>query len=108
MDFVLMFLNLLLAKLPLNFLGYQLSKKGIQSLPHNVKCIVDFPKPTTLTQLRRFWEMLNFYQTFLPKAAHILAPLIQLLKGRKNTKKPKKKKKISGLFTKSDRPINLE
>ena len=55
-----------------------------------MKCITDFPKPTTLTQVLRFLRKLNFYQSFLPKSAHIFAPLVQLLKGPKNRKKSKK------------------
>lgn len=71
----------------IDFLGFHLSNEGIQPLPDKVKCITDFPKPLNLTQLRRFLGMFNFYRCFIPKAAHILAPLIQFLEGHKNKKK---------------------
>ncbi|GFX03238.1 retrovirus-related Pol polyprotein from transposon opus [Trichonephila clavipes] len=64
-----------------------LEEEGIQPLPDKVKCITEFPKPSTLTQLRRFLGLFNFYRCFIPKAAHLLAPLIQFLEGHKNKKK---------------------
>ncbi|GFT05918.1 transposon Tf2-11 polyprotein [Trichonephila clavipes] len=71
----------------IDFLGFHLSEEGIQPLPDKVKCITEFPKPSTLTQLRRFLGLFNFYRCFIPKAAHLLAPLIQFLEGHKNKKK---------------------
>lgn len=71
----------------INFLGFHLSETGIKPLPEKVKCITDFPQPNTLTQLRRFIGMFNFYRCFVPKAAHILAPLIKLLEGHQTKKK---------------------
>ncbi|GFV31708.1 hypothetical protein TNCV_3314081 [Trichonephila clavipes] len=70
----------------IDFLGFHLSEEGIQPLPDKVKCITEFPKPSTLTQLRRFLGLFNFYRCFIPKAAHLLAPLIQFLEGHKNKK----------------------
>ncbi|GFV87637.1 hypothetical protein TNCV_779211 [Trichonephila clavipes] len=58
----------------LKFLGFQVSSEGISPLPDRVNAIQNFPRPNTLTQLRRFLGMFNFYRRFIPKAAHILAP----------------------------------
>ncbi|GBM19170.1 Retrovirus-related Pol polyprotein from transposon opus, partial [Araneus ventricosus] len=71
----------------IDFLGFNLSENGIKPLPDKVKCILDFPKPDTLTQLRRFLGMFNFYRCFISKAAHILAPIVQFLEGHTNKKK---------------------
>ncbi|GBM79530.1 Transposon Ty3-G Gag-Pol polyprotein [Araneus ventricosus] len=38
----------------LEFLGFIVSKDGISPIPDRVSAIQDFPRPTTLTQLRRF------------------------------------------------------
>ncbi|GFS47685.1 hypothetical protein TNCV_1973511 [Trichonephila clavipes] len=38
----------------IEFLGFKLSGEGIEPLPDRVKCILEFPQPTTLTQLRRY------------------------------------------------------
>ncbi|GFY34525.1 hypothetical protein TNCV_2822111 [Trichonephila clavipes] len=72
----------------LKFLGFQVSSEGISPLPDRVNAIQNFPRPNTLTQLRRFLGMYNFYRRFIPKAAHIFAPLIKFLKGHTNKKKP--------------------
>ncbi|GFT45979.1 transposon Tf2-6 polyprotein [Trichonephila clavipes] len=59
----------------IKFLGFKVSESGIEPLSDRVDCILNFPQPTTLTQLRRFLELFNFYRRFVPKAAHLLAPL---------------------------------
>ncbi|GFS62493.1 retrovirus-related Pol polyprotein from transposon 17.6 [Trichonephila clavipes] len=59
-----------------------------------IPCIADFtselyefPQPTTLTQLRRYLGIFNFYRRCIPKAADILEPLVKFLEGHKNRKK---------------------
>ncbi|GFT47131.1 hypothetical protein TNCV_3747771 [Trichonephila clavipes] len=73
----------------LKCLVFQVSSEGISPLPDRVNAIQNFQiqKFKTLTQLRRFLEMYNFYRRFIPKAAHILAPLIKFLEGHTNKKK---------------------
>ncbi|GFV49873.1 hypothetical protein TNCV_1391551 [Trichonephila clavipes] len=77
----------------LKILGFQVSSEGISPLPDRVNAIQNFPRPNTLTQLRRFLGMYNFYRRFIPKAAHILAPLIKFLEGHTNKKKPSRPSK---------------
>lgn len=76
----------------IDFLGYKVTKDGIKPLPHRVEAIQKFPKPSNITELRRFLGLFNFYRRFIPKAAHILAPVIKMLEGqpRKSSKKEKK------------------
>ncbi|GFW40599.1 hypothetical protein TNCV_4824351 [Trichonephila clavipes] len=38
----------------IKFLGFKVSESGIEPLSDRVDCILNFPQPTTLTQLRRF------------------------------------------------------
>ncbi|GFY26491.1 hypothetical protein TNCV_2878221 [Trichonephila clavipes] len=72
------------------FIGFKVSESGIEPLSDRVDCILNFPQPTTLMQLRRFLGLFNFYRRFVPKAAHLLAPLNKFLEGIKNFKKSKK------------------
>ncbi|GFS64005.1 transposon Tf2-9 polyprotein [Trichonephila clavipes] len=78
----------------LNFLGFQVCSSGIKPLEDRVEAIFKIPKPTTITQLRRFLGMLNYYRRFIRQAAHILAHLVKFLKGIRNKKRPKRKVKI--------------
>ncbi|GFW25226.1 hypothetical protein TNCV_5087921 [Trichonephila clavipes] len=74
----------------IKFLGFKVSESGIEPLSDRVDCILNFPQPTTLTQLRRFLGLFNFYRRFVPKAAHLLAPLNKFWKELKILKSLKK------------------
>ena len=60
-------------------MGHHIDHKGITPLPSKVKAILDFPQPTTQSQLRRFIGLVNFYHRFIPHCAELLHPLHQLL-----------------------------
>ncbi|GFY06436.1 transposon Tf2-8 polyprotein [Trichonephila clavipes] len=74
----------------LNFLGFQVCSSGIKPLEDRVESILKFPLPTTTTQLRRFLGMMNYYKRLIRQAAHILAPLVNFLKGIRNKRRPKR------------------
>ena len=65
------------------FLGFMVSEKGIRPLPDRVKTIMEYPRPKSISDLRRFLAIINFYYRFIPKAAEMQAPLNELLKGKK-------------------------
>jgi cleavage and polyadenylation specificity factor subunit 1 len=46
-----------------------------------VAAVRDFPEPKNNRQLMSFLGMLNFYRRFLPRAAKVLKPLTDSLKG---------------------------
>uniref|UniRef100_A0ABD2WAQ9 RNA-directed DNA polymerase n=1 Tax=Trichogramma kaykai TaxID=54128 RepID=A0ABD2WAQ9_9HYME len=68
------------------YLGYQVSSDGFRPPPAKIEAISDYPQPTNATELRRFLGMVNYYRQCLPRAAHIQAPLHELLKGLPNKK----------------------
>lgn len=71
------------------FLGHLIDKTGIMPLPDKVKVIEEFPKPKTITELRRFLGILNFYRRFLNHAAETLLPLHGMIgHSKKNDKTP--------------------
>ncbi|GFV27375.1 retrovirus-related Pol polyprotein from transposon 297 [Trichonephila clavipes] len=64
-----------LVKTSVKFLGCRLTAEGIIPLPDKVQAIPNFPKPYTISQLRRFFAMLIFVDVFYPmqlKHKHLL------------------------------------
>lgn len=71
------------------FLGHTITPSGITPLPEKVSAIVEFPRPETVRELRRFLAMLSFYRRFISGAARSQAPLNEYLKGaKKNDRRP--------------------
>lgn len=71
----------------IEFLGYLVSGQGIQPLPDKVKAILEFPKPKTIIELRRFLGMINYYRRCIKDAAHNQAVLNEYLKDSKKNDK---------------------
>uniref|UniRef100_A0A5S6QQZ7 RNA-directed DNA polymerase n=1 Tax=Trichuris muris TaxID=70415 RepID=A0A5S6QQZ7_TRIMR len=60
------------------FLGFRLSKAGLQPLPEKVRDLLELPHPTSVAECRRFIGVVNYYHRFIPKLASALLPLYQL------------------------------
>ena len=71
----------------LEFLGHKVSAHGIQPRDSKVQAIRDFPLPTSLTKLREFLGLVNFYRRFIPQCSHIVQPLTDMLASTGSTKK---------------------
>lgn len=67
----------------ITFLGYQVDETGIRPPQDTVKSMAEYPKPTTITELRRFLGAINFFRLSMPHAASHQAPLCQMLQGSK-------------------------
>ena len=73
----------------IEFLGYLVSEQGIQPLPDKVRAILEYPKPKTVVELRRFLGMVNYYRRNIKNAAEDHAILNEYLKdSKKNDKRP--------------------
>ena len=70
------------------WLGHFLTPKGIKPLPSKVKGVLQLSPPTTVTELRSFLGMVNYYRDFWRRRSHILAPLTALTKTPKNQPLP--------------------
>ena len=66
------------AKGELKYLGYWITRDGIQPLPDKIKAIQNIAEPTTRKQLRGFIGMINYYRDMWSKRSHYLAPLSRL------------------------------
>ena len=65
----------------LEFLGHSIDQDGIKPLPSKVDAITKYPEPNSLSGIRRFLGVVNFYRRFIPKCAHLAQPLTDLLRG---------------------------
>lgn len=59
------------------FLGWVVSRDGISPDPSKIKAILDFPRPTNTSDLRRFNGMCNFFRKFIYKFSHVMKPLTE-------------------------------
>jgi hypothetical protein len=63
------------------YLGYIVDEHGVHVDPAKIQVICDWPAPTTLTELRSFLGLANFYQWFVLGFSHIAWALNQVTKG---------------------------
>lgn len=89
------FIRLSLANLTLNFskchffcekaefLGYELTPKGLFPLEDKIIKIKNFAKPKNIKGLRGFLGLINFYSKFAENHSKLIVPLLELLKKKK-------------------------
>ena len=65
-------------KQELEYLGYWVTRDGIQPLPKKVQAICNLEPPTSVKQVRKFIGMVNFYRDMWRKRSELLAPLTRL------------------------------
>ena len=63
-----------------SFLGHIVSQSGVTMDPSKVEAIKNFPTPQSVTELRSFLGMANFYRRFIPSYSKISLPLTNLTK----------------------------
>ncbi|PKA48303.1 putative mitochondrial protein [Apostasia shenzhenica] len=62
------------------FLGHIISSSGIAVDPSKLEAITDWPKPTTVTEVRNFFGLDGYYRRFVEGFSKIALPLTQLTK----------------------------
>ncbi|GBG87262.1 hypothetical protein CBR_g45322 [Chara braunii] len=68
------------AKTQVLYLGHVLDGDGIKPEDNKIAAIRDWPTPRTLTELRSFLGLANYYRKFMRNFSTIAAPLRRLLK----------------------------
>ncbi|CAM4597728.1 unnamed protein product [Leuciscus chuanchicus] len=62
------------------YLGHVVNAEGLHPVQSKVRAIEEAPSPTTVTELKAYLGLLNYYNKFLPSLATHLAPLHKLLR----------------------------
>jgi hypothetical protein len=70
----------------IEYLGYWVTREGIQPMPNKINAIKEMTAPTTRKQLRRFIGLVNYYRDMWPKRSELLAPLTDLTSKNKTFK----------------------
>ena len=68
-------------KQELTYLGYVVSKNGIQSNFKKVEAIQKWPIPTNVTEVCNFLQFTNYYCRFFKKYAQVAKPLYKFISG---------------------------
>ena len=79
----------------IDYLGYWITRCGIQPQPEKVEAIMRLTQLTTNRHLRRFLRMINYYCNMWRRRSHILAPLSAMCLAKSN---------LSGI-TKNKKPL---
>ena len=66
------------AREELEYLGFWITRKGVQPLPKKVEAIQRLAPPTTKKELRGFIGLVNYYRDMWKNRSHLLAPLAAL------------------------------
>ena len=62
-------------KKKITYLGHIVSEQGIEIDPKKTEAVTKWPRPQTVTDVRRFLCFTNQYRKFIPKYAHIASAL---------------------------------
>ena len=60
------------------FLGHVVSKDGIQVDPKKIEVVVEWPRPTIVTEIRSFLGLAGYCRRFVKDFSKITAPLTRL------------------------------
>ena len=62
------------------YLGHKIDAKGLHTRPEKIAAVVNAPQPRTVSKLRAFLRMVNYYRKFIPNLFTLLQPLYMLLR----------------------------
>lgn len=66
----------------IQYLGHDLSPKGIRPMASLVQAVADFPVPTDAVEVKRFVHLAGYYRRFVPGFGSLVAPMTKLLQAK--------------------------
>jgi hypothetical protein len=61
------------------FLGHVINQQGIAVDPKNVAAVVEWKRPSSVSEIRSFLGLAGYYRHFVPNFSSIAKPLTRLL-----------------------------
>ena len=84
-----------LFKKQINYLGHMVGHKGVTTDPDKIKAVTEWPRPTTVTEVRSFLGFVSYYRRFIPNCSKVAKPLNTLMQNLEGTSHQKKKFKVN-------------
>lgn len=73
-------------KTTLKFLGYVVGANGLRMDPEKVSSMINYPRPTNTTEIKRFIGLCSWYRRFIKNFSALTAPINDLLRGKRKKK----------------------
>lgn len=70
-------------KSSLKYLGFVVDGNGLRTDPDKVSSMINYPRPKTTTEIKRFIGMTSWYRKFICHFSTLVAPLNDLIKAKK-------------------------
>ena len=70
-------------------------QEGVTTDPDKIKAVTEWPRPTTVTEVRSFLDFVSYYRRFIPNFSKKAKPLNTLLQNLEGTSNQKKKFKVN-------------
>lgn len=64
----------------IDYLGYEISAAGVRPGAKKIQCVLDFPKPQNVHNVRQFLGLVSYFRKFIKNFSHFAFPLSKLLK----------------------------